>query len=252
MCPRPRPDNCGTAAPSDASNGTSTRETLSPTPPVECLSTVGRDSPERSMTSPEPTMAPVRSEVSRADMPLQVDGHQPGSDLFVRDRPSHVSVDKPIDLLGRQLAAVALRPDQVDGVETGGGRGSHRQLPPSGVPVPFDGAVARRCTSSALSKAPGSNWPSRCGGAVGPASRSSSGPPCSISNWRHRPQGVSGRPSPAVTLTANSRPCPPANRAETSPHSAQSVSPYDAFSTLQPVTTTPSSQRPAAPTVRPE
>ena len=37
-------------------------------------------------------------------------------------------------------------------------------------------------------------------------------------------------------------------RAETSPHSAHNVSPYEAFSTLQPLTMRPSSARPAAPT----
>ena len=42
VCPRPRPDSCGTAAPHAATSGARTSETLSPTPPVECLSTVGR------------------------------------------------------------------------------------------------------------------------------------------------------------------------------------------------------------------
>jgi hypothetical protein len=41
-------------------------------------------------------------------------------------------------------------------------------------------------------------------------------------------------------------------RAETSPHSAHSVRPNDAFSTLQPVTTRPSAVSPAAPTRRRE
>ncbi len=39
--PRPRPDSCGTAAPHAATSGARIRLTLSPTPPVECLSTVG-------------------------------------------------------------------------------------------------------------------------------------------------------------------------------------------------------------------
>ena len=39
--PRPRPDSCGTAAPQLATSGARIRLTLSPTPPVECLSTVG-------------------------------------------------------------------------------------------------------------------------------------------------------------------------------------------------------------------
>ena len=40
--PSPRPESCGTAAPHAATIGTSGSDTLSPTPPVECLSTVGR------------------------------------------------------------------------------------------------------------------------------------------------------------------------------------------------------------------
>ena len=40
--PRPRPDIIGTATPSEAMSGARTMETLSPTPPVECLSMRGR------------------------------------------------------------------------------------------------------------------------------------------------------------------------------------------------------------------
>ena len=40
VCPSPRPLIIGTATPSDATSGASTSETLSPTPPVECLSTL--------------------------------------------------------------------------------------------------------------------------------------------------------------------------------------------------------------------
>ena len=42
VCPRPRPDSIGTTAPQLATSGASTSDTLSPTPPVECLSTDGR------------------------------------------------------------------------------------------------------------------------------------------------------------------------------------------------------------------
>ena len=41
VCPSPRPDSCGTAAPHAATSGVSGSVILSPTPPVECLSTVG-------------------------------------------------------------------------------------------------------------------------------------------------------------------------------------------------------------------
>ena len=49
-------------------------------------------------------------------------------------------------------------------------------------------------------------------------------------------------------LNATSRPPPVAISSETTPHSAHSATPYAAFSTLQPVTTRPSSTSAAAPT----
>ena len=67
--PRPRPDNCGTAAPHAATSGTRTRETLSPTPPVECLSTVGRPTPDRSSRSPDAIIAAVHVVSSACESP---------------------------------------------------------------------------------------------------------------------------------------------------------------------------------------
>src|SRR5262245_49588424 len=74
------------------------------------------------------------------------------------------------------------------------------------------------------------------------------GPPCSHSSCRHRPHGISGAPEASTQDSAISRPPPLACNAETNPHSAHSVTPYDAFSTLQPTTTRPSSTSAAAPT----
>ena len=67
--PRPRPDSCGTAAPHDATSGTRTSETLSPTPPVECLSTIGRVRLLRSRRSPESIIAAVQVTSSHSSMP---------------------------------------------------------------------------------------------------------------------------------------------------------------------------------------
>ena len=67
--PRPRPDSCGTAAPHAATSGVSGRVILSPTPPVECLSTVGRDTGDRSSRSPLAIMAAVHRAISGAVMP---------------------------------------------------------------------------------------------------------------------------------------------------------------------------------------
>ncbi|MGX1118467.1 hypothetical protein RKD37_003830 [Streptomyces ambofaciens] len=43
---------------------------LSPTPPVECLSAVGRDRDEKSMRSPEAIIAAVQRAISPRFMPL--------------------------------------------------------------------------------------------------------------------------------------------------------------------------------------
>ncbi len=67
--PSPRPDIWGTTAPNTATRGTSTREILSPTPPVECLSTVGRPRLLRSIRVPEAIMASVHTASSLPVMP---------------------------------------------------------------------------------------------------------------------------------------------------------------------------------------
>ncbi len=64
VIPSPRPEIIGTRKPRQASSGASGRETLSPMPPVECLSTSGRESCGKRNTSPESRMAVVRAAVS--------------------------------------------------------------------------------------------------------------------------------------------------------------------------------------------
>ena len=68
--PRPRPDSCGTAAPHAATNGASGRVILSPTPPVECLSAVGRDTEDRSSRSPLAIIAAVQRALSAGVEPF--------------------------------------------------------------------------------------------------------------------------------------------------------------------------------------
>jgi hypothetical protein len=46
-----------------------TSDTLSPTPPEECLSTTGRPAPDRSMRVPLATIAEVQDDSSRGVMP---------------------------------------------------------------------------------------------------------------------------------------------------------------------------------------
>src|ERR1700759_3826285 len=71
VCPRPRPDIIGTAAPQAATIGANSRLTLSPTPPVECLSSTGplRSASCHESTSPECVIAPVRATRSGGVMP---------------------------------------------------------------------------------------------------------------------------------------------------------------------------------------
>ena len=68
--PRPRPDSCGTATSNTATSGASGSVILSPTPPVECLSAVGRESPEKSIRSPLAIIAAVHVAISRRVIPL--------------------------------------------------------------------------------------------------------------------------------------------------------------------------------------
>ena len=70
VCPSPRPDSCGTATPHAATSGASGSVILSPTPPVECLSAVGRDSAEKSIRSPLAIIAAVQRATSRRSMPF--------------------------------------------------------------------------------------------------------------------------------------------------------------------------------------
>jgi len=67
--PRPRPEIIGTRNPRHASSGASGSDTLSPIPPVECLSTSGRGSGGNCSTSPESRMASVSARVSAVVKP---------------------------------------------------------------------------------------------------------------------------------------------------------------------------------------
>ena len=126
------------------------------------------------------------------------------------------------------------------------------------VPRPRHLASRSGTEESTRSRMARSSAPNACGSrsairsGCGTASIRHSGPPCSHSSWRHRPHGINGCPSPPTQESATRRPPPVACREETTPHSAQSPTPYAAFSTLQPTTMRPSSTSPAAPTGKSE
>ena len=62
--PRPRPDIFATVPPQAATSGAITSVVVSPTPPVECLSTFTPGKADRSTVSPERIIASVRAAVS--------------------------------------------------------------------------------------------------------------------------------------------------------------------------------------------
>ena len=67
--PSPRPDIIGTTTPAAAANGADIKLVLSPTPPVECLSTLMPGMELRSTVSPERTMHSVAALTSRSVIP---------------------------------------------------------------------------------------------------------------------------------------------------------------------------------------
>ncbi len=67
--PSPRPDIMGTTTPAAAASGADIKLVLSPTPPVECLSTLMPGMELRSTVSPERTMHSVAALTSRSVIP---------------------------------------------------------------------------------------------------------------------------------------------------------------------------------------
>ena len=116
VCPRPRPLIFPNGTPQAATIGPTASEVLSPTPPVECLSTTLRPSaPCRSSVSPLSTIASVSASVSSARQPAEEHGHAERRHLVVGDLAARVAEDELADLVGRQAPAVALALDQLRG-----------------------------------------------------------------------------------------------------------------------------------------
>ena len=127
--PRPRPDIIGTSAPQAAASGARMREVLSPTPPVECLSTAAGPGRDQSSLSPERTIAPVRCGRLVGVHAAQDDGHEQGGELVVGPGAVGGAVDEGVDLVGGQGVPVALLADDVDGTHGRGSRTEARELP---------------------------------------------------------------------------------------------------------------------------
>ena len=61
----------GTTAPADAASGAAIRLVLSPTPPVECLSTFTPGTEDKSTVSPERSKQSVSADTSLSVMPAK-------------------------------------------------------------------------------------------------------------------------------------------------------------------------------------
>ena len=72
LWPRARPDSFATGTPAEATSGATTSVALSPTPPVECLSTFLPAIEVRSSWRPLAAIASVRVVVSWSDMPFSL------------------------------------------------------------------------------------------------------------------------------------------------------------------------------------
>ena len=122
VCPSPRPESCGTATPNEATSGASGSVILSPTPPVECLSTVRLPSPANDMRSPESIIASVRSRISRRSIPFSSTAIAQADICSSATTPRvNASISQRMRR-GVERVTVALGGDHLDGVERFGHR----------------------------------------------------------------------------------------------------------------------------------
>ena len=110
----------GTAAPQAATSGESGSVILSPTPPVECLSVVGRPTEDvgrqlHADAGGDHRLGPPRDLAARHA--VEQDRHGQRRHLLVGDVAARVGRDDPVDLAVAEHATVALGGDDVDGIE---------------------------------------------------------------------------------------------------------------------------------------
>src|SRR5660397_173865 len=134
---------------------------------------------------------------------VEEDRHREGGHLLIGDHAAGVGVDHPVDLVVAQDLAIPLGADDVYRIEWFG-----------------------HCSASLRSSA------SKASGRTslmvliprGVATRREA-PPCSHSSCRQRPHGMTRSPLPPTHTKWVRRPPPELASAETTPHSAQSVTP---------------------------
>ena len=228
--PSPLPESWGTAAPQAATSGHRGRRPLSPDP-------AGRVLVDRGLR---------RRRTGRGARPLSI---------IVVVQVSSSRWSKPRNTMAIKQRCSLLLGDLTRGVERRGTSGSPRPSAPAPsrlARMTCAASIRRRRHPSVdgswlASKAPGQHVPHRLRRAVAvdeavrPAvlPQELAAPPA-----RHDGLAVAG-----TVTTATRRPPPPSCSADTSPHSAHSASPKEAFSTLQPVMIRPSSTRRRGPDV---
>src|SRR5690606_13268870 len=113
-----------------------------------------------------------------------------------------------------------------------------------------EAAVSRRGKMNASGRRTDSDQTLRASPA--PRDTTSSAGENSASAWRQNPHGGTGSGDPVTRTSRLNRRSPAATAAPSAARSAQSVTGYDAFSTLQPAQTPPDRAASAAPTRHPE
>ena len=114
VCPSARPEIMGTTTPAAAASGAAIRLVLSPTPPVECLSTFIPGMDDRSTVSPDCTIRSVSALTSRSVMPEKKTAIRNADNLIIRDGSAGITVNEESDFVRRKFFAVPLAMDQVD------------------------------------------------------------------------------------------------------------------------------------------
>ena len=104
----------GTTTPADAASGAAIRLVLSPTPPVECLSTFTPGTEDKSTVSPERSRQSVKADTSLSRHAREEHGHEKRRHLVVRNLAGGEPLNQAGDLFGGQLLAVSLALNQVD------------------------------------------------------------------------------------------------------------------------------------------
>ena len=206
---QPAADSCGTAAPQAATSGASGSVILSPTPPVECLSAVGRESAGEVHPLPRGDHRGGPAGDLAAVMPLSRIAIASADICSSATTPRvYASTTQSIWLSAQRRLRRAWR-DDVDRVER-----AHRA---------FLSGSARSCQVVRAERVGQHLVIGRT--PVGRSAAAGPGPPCSQSSCRQRPHGMSS--SPGRSRTRRRQPAAARGvQLETSPHSAHSVTPY--------------------------